>query len=374
LSAVTTLRPARAPTIGDVARLAGVSHQTVSRVVNDLPGVRPATRGRVLDAVSHLGYRPNAMARALAGRRPRVVGVVCVGTVHYGPAAILRGVQSAARDAGYGVRIVTVEDLGHDALTTALGALAHQPVAGAVVLAPQPALGAVSQRQPPRDLAVIATTATPRGGLPSVAVDQPAGARLAVRHLLELGHRRVWHLSGPVDLSEARGRVEGWRAALADAGVAAPPLLAGDWSARSGYQAGAHVADVIAREGPGAVTAVFAGNDQMALGLVRACYERGVRVPGDVSIVGFDDIPEAGFMSPPLTTVRQDFDAVGRRSVAALLRLVEPASRAGEPAELGAPGEPGAPGELGASGEPGELGERVAPVLVVRRSTGPAPV
>jgi hypothetical protein len=107
---------------------------------------------------------------------------------------------------------------------------------------------------------------------------------------------------------------------------------------------------------------------------VRACYERGVRVPGDVSIVGFDDIPEAGFMSPPLTTVRQDFDAVGRRSVAALLRLVEPASRAGEPAELGAPGEPGEPGELGASGEPGELGERVAPVLVVRRSTGPAPV
>jgi DNA-binding LacI/PurR family transcriptional regulator len=310
--------------------------------------VRPATRGRVLDAVSRLGYRPNAMARALAGRRPQVVGVVCVGTVHYGPAAILRGVQGAAREAGYGVRIVTVEDLGHDALAAALGVLADQPVAGAVVLVPQPALGAGSHRQPPRDLAVIATTATPRSGLPSVAVDQPAGARLAVRHLLELGHRRVWHLAGPGDLSEARGRIEGWRAALADAGVAAPPLLPGDWSARSGYEAGTRLADVVAEEGPAAVTAVFAGNDQMALGLVRACYERGVRVPDDVSIVGFDDIPEAGFMSPPLTTVRQDFDAVGRRSVAALLRLVE------EPRDAG------------------DEDERVAPALVVRRSTAPA--
>jgi DNA-binding LacI/PurR family transcriptional regulator len=140
---------------------------------------------------------------------------------------------------------------------------------------------------------------------------------MAVEHLLDLGHRTVWHLSGPRDWLEAHGRIEGWRTAIAAAGRSIPDLMTGDWSARSGYTAGLQLAE---RDD---VTAVFTANDQMALGMMSAFYERGIRVPDDVSIVGFDDIPEAEFLSPPLTTVRQDFDEVGRRCVAALLRLIE---------------------------------------------------
>jgi LacI family transcriptional regulator len=336
---------ARPATIGDVARLAGVSRQTVSRVLNDLPRVRPETRDRVLAAVSRLGYRPNVMAQRLAGGRSKVVGVVGFDTILYGPAATVFGVEQAARRAGYGVSIVTLEEITTDGMVTALAALADQSVAGVVVLAPALDWTALAAAYLPPGMAAVA----PYDGAPALSVDQVAGARLAVRHLLELGHRRVWHVSGPRDWLEAQGRIEGWRAALTDAGVPAPRLLTGDWGARSGYAAGAELAEVRAREGAGAVTAVFAGNDQTALGLMRAFYERGVNVPDDVSIVGFDDIPEAGYLVPPLTTVRQDFDEVGRRCIAELLQIVAPAEPEGRSAAV----------------------DHVTPTLVVRRSTAP---
>jgi len=315
----------------------------VSRVLNDAPRVRPATRARVLEAVARLGYRPNVMARRLAGGRSRVVGVVGFDTILYGPAATLLGVERAARHAGYGVSIVTLEAVTGDGVGAALGALADQSVAGVVVLAPQTTFVAAAVARLPPGMAAVA----PYGGPPGLSVDQVAGARLAVRHLLDLGHRRVWHLSGPRDWVETHGRVEGWRSVLDEAGVAAPPLLTGDWSARSGYRAGAELAAVRERDGAAAVTAVFAGNDQMALGLMRAFYERGVQVPDDVSIVGFDDIPEAGFLAPPLTTVRQDFDEVGRRCITTLLHLVDGTPSPTPPAH-------------------------VPPALVVRRSTARA--
>jgi DNA-binding LacI/PurR family transcriptional regulator len=146
-----------------------------------------------------------------------------------------------------------------------------------------------------------------------VTVDQVAGAAAATRHLLELGHRTVWHVAGPSDWLEANQRIDGWMTALEEAGADAPPVLSGDWSARSGYELGKRLATV--RE----VTAIFAANDQMALGILRALYEAGREVPRDLSIVGFDDIPEAQFFTPPLTTVRQDFNEVGRQSLMLLL-------------------------------------------------------
>jgi DNA-binding LacI/PurR family transcriptional regulator len=325
----------RPATIGDVARLAGVSRQTVSRVVNDLPRVHPATRERVLDAVSRLGYRPNVMARRLAGGRSRVVGVVGFDTILYGPAATLLGVERAARERGYGISIVTLEAVTPAGMTAALESLADRSVAGVVVLAPH----AGTEFDLPAGTAVVA----PYGGPPALSVDQAAGARLAVEHLLGLGHRRVWHVSGPRDWLETHARIAGWRAA---AGPPAPPVLTGDWSARSGYAAGRHLAGVRSADGAGAVTAVFAGNDQMALGLMRAFYEHGIRVPADVSIVGFDDIPESGYLAPPLTTIRQDFDEVGRRCITALLSQVEAATPLPE-------------------------GPHVPPELVIRRSTAP---
>jgi DNA-binding LacI/PurR family transcriptional regulator len=332
--------PARAAVIRDVARLAGVSHQTVSRVLNDHPNVREDTRARILDAVKKLQYRPNAFARGLAGRRSRVIGVVSFDTILYGPAATLLGVERAARKAGYGISIVALERLDQAGVTAAVGALMDQSVAGVVIIAPlMTAASAVSSL--PAGVPAVVVESDTIGGLPAISVDQIAGARLAVEHLLELGHETVWHLSGPRDWVEARDRVDGWRQALESADRRVPPLISGDWSPRSGYEAGLVIAD---RDD---VTAVFCANDQQALGMLRSLHERGVRVPEEISIVGFDDIPEAEYMSPPLTTVRQDFDEVGRRCLAALLDL------------------------LNDSHTPSAGNAHVMPSLVIRSSSGP---
>jgi DNA-binding LacI/PurR family transcriptional regulator len=307
----------RAPVMSDVARLAGVSHQTVSRVLNGHPSVSPQTRDRVLRAVRQLNYRPNAMARGLAGRRSRVLGVVSFDTILYGPAATLLGIERAARAAGYGVSIVTLEQLDHRGVVDAVNALADQSVAGVVIIAPQTAAVAALHSLPGQ-IPAVAVESEVGGDIPAVAVDQLSGARLAVEHLLGLGHRTVWHIAGPRDWLEGRDRVDGWRTALEGAGRPVPPMIAGDWSARSGYEAGSML---VTRPD---VTAIFAANDHTALGVLRAAHEHHIRVPDQLSIVGFDDIPEAAYLPPPLTTVRQDFDEVGRRAIATLLQILDP--------------------------------------------------
>ncbi|MBV1853212.1 LacI family DNA-binding transcriptional regulator [Catellatospora tritici] len=332
---------ARAAVMIDVARLAGVSHQTVSRVLNNHPSVREETRERVLRAVAQLNYRPNALARGLAGRRSRVIGVVSFDTILYGPAATLLGVERAARRAGYGISIVALEQLDRAGVATAVDALTEQSVAGVVIIAPL-MTAAAAVHSLPTGVPAIVVEADAAGELPTVSVDQVAGARLAVRHLLDLGHETVWHLSGPRDWVEARDRVDGWRQTLEAADRRVPPVIVGDWSPRSGYEAGQQLAS------RPDVTAVFCANDQQALGLLRALHERGIRVPEDVSVVGFDDIPEAEYLSPPLTTVRQDFDEVGRRCLAALLELLDADEL---PTTVTHP--------------------RVAPTLVVRASSAP---
>jgi DNA-binding LacI/PurR family transcriptional regulator len=178
---------------------------------------------------------------------------------------------------------------------------------------------------------------------PAVGVDQETGARLATRHLLDLGHRTVHHVTGPADSQEARARIEGWRAELRAAGAPVPGLLTGDWTPSSGYAAGKRLAARV-RGGDG-VTAIFLANDQMALGLLAALHEEGLSVPGDVSVVGFDDLPEAPYFTPPLTTVRQDFAELGRRGVQLVLARLQGVDLHPDP---------------------------VPPTLVVRASTGPS--
>ncbi|WP_232535359.1 LacI family DNA-binding transcriptional regulator [Nocardia terpenica] len=319
-----TDRGGRPAVMTDVAKLAGVSHQTVSRVLNDSPQVRPETRERVLRAVAELGYRPNAMARGLVSRRSRRFGVVTFDTILYGPACMLLGIERAARAAGYGVGIVALERVDRHGVLAAVDILADQGVDGVIVIAPQQAAAAALRSLPVRPI-VVAVEAGQGVGLPSAAVDQIEGTGLVVRHLLELGHRTVWHVAGPDGWGEARDRLAGWRRALTAADAPIPPPMRGDWSARSGYEAGLALAD------RPEVTAVFAANDQMALGVLRAFAERGVRVPRDVSVAGFDDIPEAAYLTPALTTVRQDFDEVGRRSIALLLRLLDADGEVAEP-------------------------------------------
>ncbi|MFC4061603.1 LacI family DNA-binding transcriptional regulator [Planomonospora corallina] len=302
--------------MADVARVAGVSHQTVSRVLNEHPNVRTETRARVLAAIGQLGYRRNLVARALVTRHSRTLGVVSFDSTLYGPASTVYGIQQAARNAGYFVSIVGLRSIDRAGMRDALDYLAEQGVDGIVVVAPQRS-AARALADLPAGIPVVAVEGDHHGDVSVVSVDQAEGARQATEHLLGLGHETVWHVSGPSDWMEAEGRIVGWREVLTAHGRAVPEILPGDWSPRSGYQAGRRLA------GMDEVTAVFVANDQMALGVLRAFAEAGVEVPGRVSVVGFDDIPEAEFFSPPLTTVRQDFGAVGRHSIELLLRRIE---------------------------------------------------
>lgn len=300
--------------MSDVAVLAGVSHQTVSRVLNDHPSVRPETRARVQDAIVRLGYRRNSAARALVTRRSGVIGVVTSGSALFGPTSTIGGLEEAARDAGYFVSVATIRTFDTEAMYQALEHFMSQGVDAIVIIAAQVEVThAVGTFDAPVPIVMITSAQEPLGStIRTVTVDQAQGARLATRHLLEAGHRDIVHLAGPLDWFDAIDRVAGWRAECAAAGVRPPDLIEGDWTADRGYQVGRELARA------GAPSAVFAANDQLALGLLRAFWEAGLRVPRDVAVVGFDDIAGSAFFIPPLTTVRQDFTELGRLAVRVL--------------------------------------------------------
>jgi DNA-binding LacI/PurR family transcriptional regulator len=312
----TALEPARGKrkvaVMADVATLAGVSYQTVWRVLHDSPNVHEETRARVTAAVRQLDYRPNTMARALVTGRSKALGVVSFDTTLYGPASTLFGIQNAAYEAGYSVSISSLRALNRDTVLAAIQQLRDQGVDGVAVIAPLRG-GVDALRHVRSDFAVVAVEAGPDSSIPVAMVDQKAGATAATEHLLSLGHKTVWHLAGLPDWKEAEDRIEGWKNALKAAGARVPALLRGDWTARSGYEAAQSLLQI---EG---LTAVFVSNDQMALGLLRRLHEVGRKVPGELSVVGFDDIPEAAYFTPPLTTVRQDFAELGRRCLHVLL-------------------------------------------------------
>jgi DNA-binding LacI/PurR family transcriptional regulator len=332
----------RTPVMADVAKLAGVSHQTVSRVVNGSAHVRPETRQRVLAAMGQLDYRPNPAARALVTGRSRTLGVVSFDTTLYGPASTLFAVEQAAHAAGYFITIVSLLALDRPSMLSAVERLRLQGVDGVLVITAQEG-AADALVNLPAGIPIVAVEAGRPGSVPLVAADQFAGAANATQLLLDLGHRTVWHVAGPRDFLEAQQRVDGWRSTLEGAGADVPSMLIGDWSPRSGYLLGQELAD------EPEVTAVFVANDQMALGVLRALHERGREIPREVSVVGFDDIPEAQYFTPPLTTVRQDFGEMGRSSLRMLLELMQ------------------------SSGQPPQR-VTIAPELVVRRSTARPPV
>lgn len=303
----------RAPNMHDVAARAGVSHQTVSRVLNGFEGIKPATKARVEDAIRDLGYRRNLAARTLATRRTRTIGVLVPATADFGPTRSLLALERATRDAGYR-SLVTSTTLDTDAVRESLGFLLDQGIEALVVIAPYDVVLAEVARLDAR-IPTVELQSGEHAASGSVTVDQAAGARLAVRHLLALGHRRIQQITGPPEFLEAGVRRDAVEAELRAAGVDGLPVLQGDWTADSGYARGAELDP--------ATTAVVCGNDQMALGLVHALADLGRRVPDDVSVVGFDDIPEAAHSLPPLTTVHQDFDAVGALAVEALLGALD---------------------------------------------------
>ncbi|MFD0265359.1 LacI family DNA-binding transcriptional regulator [Streptomyces sp. NPDC127106] len=320
----------RPPTMADVAREAGVSHQTVSRVLSGHPNVRAATREQVTRAIERLGYRRNSAARALVTRRTRTLGVIAVNTALYGPASTLTGLQEAAREQGYLVSTVSLRTGEGQGLKGAIDHLASWGVEGVVAITPQR-----SHVQALAELDAPFPVVTVEGGhqldLPGVSLDQELGARMVTEHLLVAGHSTVWHVAGPDDWLESEARTAGWRAVLQESGIRPPRVLTGDWSPLSGYRAGQELAGLaLARRGATPVTAVFVANDQMALGVLRALREAGIRTPGQVAVAGFDDIPEAEYFPPPLTTVRQDFAAIGRRSIGLLVDHIEGRARKAE--------------------------------------------
>ena len=329
---------ARVANIFDVARLAGVSHQTVSRVLNELPNVRPATRQRVEQAIKQLRYTPSQAARALVTRRSRTIGLITTGGPDYGPSSTALGFNEAARDARYAVSMASMLESDPASLRQAVELLLRQNVEAIVLIAAhRGALDAV--RGIELGVPLVAVESSRRDGFHSVSIDQYQGARILVDHLVGLGHRRIAHLAGPADSVDALERVRGWRDALSEHGLVAREPLVGDWTPASGFRLGRElVADLGVGDGDDGrsgervgelFTAVFAANDQMALGVIHALSERGLRVPDDVSVVGFDDIPEAEHFAPPLTTMRQDFPELGRTIMSTLLEVLSDADSVG---------------------------------------------
>lgn len=302
------------PSLSDVARLAGVSVQTASRVSTGAPNVRPATRDKVLQAMKRLGYSPNRAAQALRRGSFKTIGVLTQRIQRTGEALTTAGVLEAATEADYAVNLMQVERPESEELREALFKLSDQAIDGLVVV--QVGRAGLEHLPVPPTMPVAVSDSTLVGYYPSASADQMRGVRDAVSHLLALGHRTVHHVAGPEGSQSALIRKATWAACLREAGIVAPEPIRGDWEAAAGYDAGLRLA------ADPDVTAVFCCNDEVALGLIRAMHEQGRRVPQDVSVVGFDGLDLGEYSFPPLTTIRQDFRRHGREMVALVLEQV----------------------------------------------------
>ncbi|MGO3153477.1 MAG: LacI family DNA-binding transcriptional regulator [Galactobacter sp.] len=302
----------RGPSIGDVARHAGVSAQTVSRVSTGAQNVRPETRERVLASMQALGYSPNIAARALRNGSYGALGLIAHQLSRTGEAKTVEAVVEASRENGYNVVLVDVETPSSTQMSAAVHRLTHQSIDGLIVIRAESS--GPSTLSLPQGLPLAVADSRVQGS-PGVDTDQAGGALSAVEHLLALGHPTIHHLAGPKDSGPARQREAAWRQALETRGIRVPPVLRGDWTAASGYQLGCTAIDAARRSRSGGPHAVFAANDEMAAGFMHALAEHGVRVPHDVSVVGFDGLPLAEYLWPGLTTVKQDFPRIGRELV-----------------------------------------------------------
>ncbi|MEN5074383.1 LacI family DNA-binding transcriptional regulator [Isoptericola cucumis] len=304
------------PNIRQVAERAGVSYMTVSRVLNDHPHIRDATRRRVEEAIEELGYRPSLTARALATQRSRRIGVLVESAATFGPTSTLYAVESAARASGYEVSSVLLRAGEEITPQEAVDHLIALGVDALCVVAPRSS-SIAALRRIAVGVPVLVVKPDKDPTFLTVTVDQKAGTALAVDHLVSLGHRDILHLAGPLDWLDARTRERAFHARTKSWGIREHPIVVGDWTADFAYDFARGI-----RELP-EYTAIFVANDDMAVGLVHGLHDRGFSVPDDLSVVGFDDIPLARHVIPPLTTVRQDFDALGVAVVDVLRAAIE---------------------------------------------------
>ncbi|WP_327092376.1 LacI family transcriptional regulator [Nonomuraea sp. NBC_01738] len=301
----------------DVAERAGVSAQTVSRVANGYEHVRPEKRDKVLAAMRELGYRPNSAARNLKSGRFRSLGVVTFNLTTLGNERTVAAVAAAAAASGYTTTLIPVADPTRLNVVGAFGRLEEQAVDG-IILIMSAEFGSPDDYALTAGLPLVIVDSIATAGHTLVDTDQEQGARLAMRHLLDWGHRRIAHVAGPLKSFSAQHRADAYAHVMSEHGLDAPVVRRGDWTADSGYAAGREILAETPRP-----TAVFAASDQIALGVMRAAHEAGLRIPEDLSVIGFDDSDDSGNYWPALTTVHQNFDAVGQRATEMLIAMID---------------------------------------------------
>lgn len=311
------MSPESRVTIRDVAAKAGVSHQTVSRVINGGNGVTEDTRQRVEAAISEMGYRPNAIARSMARGRTFTLACISPNLTDVTYASIIEGAETEARAHGYFLLTASAVD-GEMFATLVDQMLASRRTEGLLVITPR-----ISEHhlRLPKNVPVVFVGANPGDEwAASVNLDDEEAGRMATGHLIDLGHRGIAHITGPLEEQSSQHRLHGFQSALQAVGIEASPQLVevGDWSATSGLQA---VQRLLSQE-PG-FTAVFAQNDRMAVGAIRALRDAGRTIPGDVSVIGIDDMPLGSYFDPPLTTVLQDTHRMGRQAACLVIHAIE---------------------------------------------------
>jgi LacI family transcriptional regulator len=309
-------------TIKEVASVAGVSTQTVSRVINERPDVSPETRRRVQEVIKDLSYRPSALARSLISQRSHTLGVATAGLKHIGPSRTLSGITSAAEEAGYSILLIELPSYDTEDITPIFQAFLSRHVDGIIWAVSEVGENRKWVINPPADIEVplVYITMEPRDSLSIVTIDNYLGGRMAMSHLLEQGYHHIGHISGPLEWWEARQRMAAWKDSLMNAGLEANDshCVEGNWSSASGALAIEKLFDQYPH-----MDAIFVANDQMALSVLQFFAEKQIRIPEDMGIVGFDNIAESAFFSPALTTVEQDQHKVAKIAVAEVTRIIE---------------------------------------------------
>jgi len=309
-------------TIKEVASAAGVSTQTVSRVINERPDVSPETRRRVQDVIKELEYQPSALARSLIRQRSYTLGVVTAGLRHIGPSRTLNGITSAAEEAGYSLLLKELPRFDAEDVAPIFQALLSRHVDGIIWAVPEVGENRnwVNQQLLDLKIPIVYLAMEPKSEISTVSINNYLGGRIAMSHLLGQGYRRIGHISGPLDWWEARQRVAAWKDVLHEAGFEARDehCVEGNWSPASGGLA----IEKLFEQYP-EMDGVFVANDQMALAVIQAARQKGMRIPEDLGIVGFDNIPESAFFYPPLTTIQQDQYAVGKVAVEETTQMIE---------------------------------------------------
>ena len=306
--------------IYDVAKLAGVSHQTVSRVLNNHSSLKPATREKVEKAITELAYRPNQAARQLVTSRSRLIGVLIAEADLYGPASILNAMEKLARHQGYSIISIAVSAGSRESWREAIDQLRNLAIDGVITIALPSEI--VKEIENSLDGAVIVIVdSEPSKKFDVVNVDNIYGATIATQHLIDAGHTEILHVTGPEHDYESNKRKVGYEATMKSAKLK-PEIIIGDWSIATGFEAGRKVINMKKRP-----TAVFCANDHLALGMIKAFSESGIDIPGDISIIGFDNIPESGYLIPGLTTVNQSFDELGNNAIERMLLQLRASSK-----------------------------------------------